>query len=184
MEQRFESEISFEEIIDLSQRLKAEPGGYYRPRLEPEQLASVIRAKMAVFRKFEGRIEAFAALWPTYLESWVEFGTVWVGQGLRGKRLHCQLMAEAMHLVPDGTNACMFSSIGKLMDSAQLLDFQPVTTERHRVLLWASDVGVVQRLPRSIHPDVYSSGVISWEKPRDGVRWLFWRRSDNRAYAA
>ncbi len=165
-------EIPPEEIVVLSKRLKAVPS-YYVPRLEPEQLAAVIRKRHAVIMWQEDRIEAFAALWPTNLPNCFELGTVWVGEGLRGQGLRGVLMAEAIALARKDADLFLFTSVGKIMESAALLGFEPITTSKERVLLWASDVGVVTRLPRSIHPIV---GPDVWGKPKEKERWLFWKR--------
>ena len=173
VEQRVE--VSLEEIAVLSKRLKAEPG-YYAPRLEVEHLERAIRERRAVFYFYGGHIEAFAALWPTNRTDWLELGTVWVGKSLRGKGLRNALMTETVALVPKGASLFLFSSVEKIQESADGLGFEPMTTEVFPGLLgWASEVGIVCRLPGSIHPVRNCGEYHEWGTPKPGERRFFIR---------
>lgn len=118
-------------IVDLSNRLKEEPG-YYAPRLEPEQLEARFRERRVVTRTENGAYEAFAALWPTLDSRLLELGTVWVGQGLRGNGMRDQIMAEAVRLAPQGTSLFLITSAPSIVETAKSLGF-------HIVLFASSD---------------------------------------------
>jgi len=168
-------DVPWQKMVVLLRRLQAEPG-YYAPRLTPERLAAAIQERRAVIRWCDGHIAAITVLWPTNRPDWMELGTVWVGEGLRGRGLRNELMAEAVALAPNGVSLFLFSSVGKIMQSAISLRFEPMTTEKYRVLWWASEVGVVCRLPNSIHPMFIRGEGPFYRRPeKEGERWLFIR---------
>jgi N-acetylglutamate synthase-like GNAT family acetyltransferase len=141
------------EVVVLSARLKATKA-YYAPRIEPEQLEAAIRDGRAAIRRKDGEIEALAVLWPTNDPKCLELGTVWVGEGLRGNGLREELMAELVQRVPPDISLFLITPIEAIMRSAERLGFRAVTTKTHpKLLVWASEVGIVTRLPDSIHPE-------------------------------
>ena len=151
----------------LSQTLLGETGKYHTPRLTPRLLSKRYYARRAVIRETapgmpHSVIQAYTALWPTDRKrKWYELGTVWVGEPLRGNGLRDELMAQAMALVPEETSFFLFTSSEAIMRSAGSLGFITATTHSYPdLLMWASDLGVVQRLPGSIHNrcDVPESG--------------------------
>ena len=159
------------EYVVLSKRLKATKA-YYAPRIEPEHLKAAACEGRAAIQHLNGGIEAFAALWTTNEPLWLELGTVWLSEELRGNGRRHELMAEVMQLAPQGSRLFLFTSVGSIVCSAVELGFRPVTTKTHPgVLLWASYVGVVCRLPDSIHPIAPRK----WGVPEEGKRWLFMR---------
>ena len=159
--------------IVLSQCLRG-AGGYYNARLTPRFLSSRYYARRAVIRetteiKGDRIIEAYTALWPTYRKEWYELGTVWVTDTLRGNGVRARIMDEATNLAPEGARLFLITAVGSITRSAQDLGFFPVTIRTHpSLLLWASEIGMGERLPSSAR---------SVDEPAfvEGVRTLFIR---------
>lgn len=161
------------EVEVLSARLKATKA-YYAPRIEPEQLEAAIRDGRVAIRHKDDQIEALAVLWPTNDPRCLELGTVWVGERLRGNGLRDELIAESAALAPAGTSLFLITPVESVMRSVLILGFQAVTTKTHpKLLVWASEVGIVTRLPDSIHPQSPET----WGTPEEGERWLFMREA-------
>ncbi len=170
----------------LSETLNAETKkshAYHTARLTPRALSSRYYAGRAAIRETTSVVggapvvQAYAALWRTnWYPKWYELGTVWVGESLRGNGLYRDLMREAAGLAPEGANLFLITREEKIMRTAQELGFRSVTTQTDpKLLLWASEVGIVCRLPTSIHPIV---GPDVWGTPTDGRRWLFIREGN------
>lgn len=82
------------------------------------------------------------------------------------------LNKEALASAPKGVSFFLITSEEETMRSASALGFLPVTTRTHpEILKWASEVGVVCRLPDSIHPIAPGT----WGAPKGGEQWLFVR---------
>lgn len=158
-----------QECVVLSERLRA-TGKFYAPRLAPEHLETAIRERRAVVKTVDGEPVAFAALWSTNREDWLELGTVWVAEGHRGNGLRHTMMAIAAELASPNKKIFLMTDVEGVMKSAKVLGLTPMTTASYpRLLRWASEVGAVCRLPGSIHP--VSPGI--WGCPKDKERWLF-----------
>lgn len=155
-----------QKIPVLSRRLMATKA--YAPRVEPSLLLAAIRERRAAVRVKDGSIEAFAALWPTFDAKWWELGTVWVGEGMRGNGVCDEIMAETVALAPHGSHLFLITPVECIICAADQLGFIPVTESvRPGVLRWASEVGIVMRLPKSV-----------WQceaLPKAGERWLLMR---------
>ena len=159
--------------IALCRALK-EAGKYYEPRLKARLLSGRYHACRPVIRICDHAIQAYAALWRTNHPDWYELGNVWVGKRLRGRGLRDILMMEAMAVAPQGAHLFLITSVGAIKISAERLGFKRVTTQTHPELLqWASEVGVVCRLPSSIHP----IGQCEWQPFVEGKRSLFLREA-------
>jgi len=158
----------------LSETL-SETGKYYAPRLKPRLLAGRYYARRAAIRETtevigDRSVQAYAALWRSSHLAWYELGTVWIGEDLRGNGLLDELMAEVVGLAPRGANLFLITPVEAIMDSAQKLGFHQVTTQTHsRLLSWASEAGIVTRLPGSVYPIAPNI----WSTPTAGERWLY-----------
>lgn len=166
----------------LSEKLNAEAKKshvYNTARLTPRALSGRYYARRAVIRETSSviggspAVQAYAALWRTNCyPGWYELGTVWVGPNLRGNGLYRDLMKEAASLAPTSANLFLITREQKIMRTADELGFKRVTTQTHpHLLLWASHVGIVCRLPTSIHPVAPGE----WKPALDGERSLFFR---------
>jgi len=164
----------------LSKKLIA--AGIYRgSRLAPRHLSSRYYAGRAVIRETceemgDRTILAYTAIWPTELPEWSELGTVWVSPELRGNGLVCKLMHATVNLLD--TNFFLITDRESVMKAALQLGFIPATTQsKPGITRWASDVGVVCRLPETIYPVSPSRGDIppTWATPERGKRWMFVR---------
>ena len=168
--------------IALSEKL-LKTGKYHEARLTPRRLSGRYYAGRAVIREtFEETgnrtILAYAALWRTFRKDWYELGTVWVDEALRGNGLREKLMTEAVELAPDGANIFLITNVESIMRSAERLGFVVATTgTRPGISRWASDVGIVCRLPKTIYPirPMVGDAPPAWGMPASGQRWMFVR---------
>ena len=168
--------------IVLSQTLTT-TGVYHTARTTARRLSSRYYAGKAVIRESakevgDRTIEAYAASWATMLPDWYEIGTVWIVDRLRSNGLARQLMMEIIQLVSRDDRFFLITREATIMKLALELGFVPVTTRTHPdILQWASKIGIVARLPASVHPIAPNT----WARPQAGERWLFVRDANSSA---
>jgi hypothetical protein len=121
---------------------------YYRGRLivrePPEYDPAIVRT-----------IYGCLARWPTTQECVDEVGIAWVDESHRGNGLLDDMLGELIHRLPAGHQAFAFSKNCAFISAAQRHGFVVTAREswtaEFNVHLWASRLGVVCRLPVSIH---------------------------------
>lgn len=157
----------------LSSELKA--AKIYRgDRIDPESLQRRVYSGRGVIRETcevvgHRTIFAYGALWPTWLPQWWEVGTLWVRQCHRGKGLTNEILENLIRRAPSGAHLLLFTREERIIRILGRHGFQFVTTRAEPdILLLASDLGIVQRLPEGIHDRL--------DAPEPGTRSLFVRR--------
>ncbi|MEY4747437.1 MAG: hypothetical protein RLZZ416_486 [Candidatus Parcubacteria bacterium] len=157
----------------LCHGLKAE-GTYFEARLDPHLLCDRAFRGYAAVRETDEivgnrTIIAYGALWPTSDKSWLEVGSLYVHPAHRKNGLHMEIMSELVKRVPEGGRLFLITADKRVMQLASDFGFVRVSSTTHpNVLRWASEVGIVCRLPKSVHK-------IGWPAPEANERWLFIR---------
>lgn len=144
--------VNFEEVCEVL----ANGGRHNSSRSTPENLSTAFKSNRGVAKICNGQIIAIAMLWTTADSETLEIGTVWVHADFRGHGLLTLVLDELLEKAgnsklffftkdDDGSVALIRWAIKKgfvIVRSSQ---------EHPHTLRWASQVGVVCRLPSSIY---------------------------------
>ena len=159
--------------VDLSAALKA-ARVYHEDRIAPQTLQKRFHSGHAAMREtsevFGSRtIKAFGALWPTWRPDCWEVGTLFVRPEYRGNGLLPEIMDELMRRAPNGSSLFFITKEERIMKLAPEYGFVRVSgTTYPNILRWASQRGLVCRLPKSVYK-------VGWPSPEPRERWLFMR---------